>query len=97
VSGFSGTAGDSLRGVNDMMFSTKGRDNGQWANGNCAEDEARKGGWWFRSCSYSQLNGVYYNQGTFSGGNRGGIYWYHYRNNYLPNFAKVYMKIRQKA
>ena len=79
-----------------MMFSTRGRDNGEWDKGNCAEDDEMKGGWWFKRCSYSHLNGIYYNQVTFSG-DRGGIFWYHYRDNFLPNFTKVYMKIRQKA
>jgi len=48
VSGFSGTAGDSFIQVNDMMFSTRGRDNGEWDKGNCAEDDEMKGGWWFK-------------------------------------------------
>jgi len=82
--------------VNDMMFSTIERDNDEYENGNCAEGSSFKGGWWFNWCSDSQLNGIYYNPRTFSG-NHGGIHWYHYRNNRLPIFTKVYMKIRQKA
>ena len=51
ISGYSGTAGNSLAGDgtpshNGMKFSTWDRDNDKhWDNGNCAL--GYKGGWWF--------------------------------------------------
>ena len=65
VAGYSGTAGDSLRvgkgdknvDLNGMPFSTHDIDNGQ-----CSDDCAQlwKGGWWYKCCTYSQLNGIYH-------------------------------------
>ncbi|KAJ6651955.1 hypothetical protein lerEdw1_015897 [Lerista edwardsae] len=49
--------GDSLSYHNNMDFSTKDHDNDthQW---NCAK--RFKGGWWYKSCHYSNLNGLYF-------------------------------------
>ena len=57
VSGYSGTLGDSLAYHNELDFSTKDRDN-NGTTGDCAQ--ARKGTWWYDSCQYSNLNGIYY-------------------------------------
>ncbi|XP_017945505.2 fibrinogen-like protein 1-like protein [Xenopus tropicalis] len=56
---YSGGAGDALTAMNEtgmhdnMMFSTKDRDNDRWRN-NCAEE--KRGGWWFDSCGSALLN-----------------------------------------
>ena len=42
---------------NGMMFTTRDRDNDLWG-ANCASGEHR-GGWWYRSCAYINLNGNY--------------------------------------
>ncbi|KAM4663911.1 ficolin-1-like [Discoglossus pictus] len=51
-----GDAGDSLTYHNNMKFSTKDQDNDD-ATGDCAKKW--KGGWWYSSCYYSNLNGPY--------------------------------------
>ena len=58
VSGYSGTAGDSLDRHNGQAFSTKDRDSDTHAN-NCAQ--IYHGGWWYTDCHDSNLNGLYGN------------------------------------
>ena len=53
---YSGTATDKLTQHNGMAFSTKDRDNDK-AGGNCAV--IQKGAWWYKGCSYSNLNSNY--------------------------------------
>ena len=46
ISGYSGTAGNSLTYHNGKKFSTRDRDNDEsWSTRNCAQKD--KGGWWF--------------------------------------------------
>lgn len=54
--------GDSLSYHNNMNFTTKDRDNDVYLNYNCAE--LRQGTWWYRSCDFSNLNGLYINSKT---------------------------------
>ncbi|KAK3101749.1 hypothetical protein FSP39_006105 [Pinctada imbricata] len=63
VANYSGTAGDSLSGDTDQnvvhayqRFSTKDMDNDQ-STASCAQKY--KGGWWYKSCHMSNLNGEY--------------------------------------
>lgn len=57
VGGFSGNAGDSLAAThNGMKFSTKDQDN-DVNSSNCAI--VYTGGWWYRKCHASNLNGQY--------------------------------------
>ena len=56
VSGYSGSAGDALSYHNGMKFSTRDNDNDIW-NRNCAS--RGKGGWWYRNCDKSNLNGLF--------------------------------------
>ena len=57
LSGYSGTAGDSLAYHSGYRFTTRDQDNDAW-NSNCAQ--YYKGAWWYRSCYWSNLNGLYY-------------------------------------
>ncbi|XP_061176990.1 ficolin-2-like [Saccostrea echinata] len=57
VSGYSGTAGDSMADNNGMKFSTKNQDNDQYGSGACAT--SYHGAWWYNTCTLSNLNGEY--------------------------------------
>ncbi|XP_068728964.1 ryncolin-1-like [Montipora capricornis] len=58
-----------------QAFSTKDRDNDNYS-GNCAS--SHKGAWWYRSCHYSNLNGLYLNGKT----NASGMTWYYWKSSY---------------
>ena len=68
VSGYSGTAGDSMTYHHLSKFSTKDNENDDWS-GNCAIQ--RYGAWWYRGCAYANLNSIY-----GDGRSSQGIYWY---------------------
>ena len=63
--------GDSLSYHLGMQFSTKDHDKDMYWD-NCAELE--KGGWWYKACSQSNLNGRYI-QGGKTNGDMSGITW----------------------
>ncbi|KAL0150866.1 hypothetical protein M9458_053785 [Cirrhinus mrigala] len=56
VSGYSGTAGDSLTYHNGRPFSTRDRDPQPFIT-RCAM--SYRGGWWYRNCHEANLNGLY--------------------------------------
>lgn len=58
VSGYSGTAGDSLRFHNNMKFSTPMNDQDSARRKNCAR--TFQGAWWFNRCYSSNLNSFQY-------------------------------------
>ncbi|KAI8747837.1 BgiBFREP21.3 [Biomphalaria glabrata] len=57
IGNYSGNAGNSLSGHNNMFFSTFDRDNDILGDLNCAED--RSGAWWYGNCHRSNLNGLW--------------------------------------
>ena len=63
VSGYSGTAGDSMDTHDDLRFSTRDNDNDE-SGGNCAVGAI--GGWWYSGCYNANLNGHYFNTSTNS-------------------------------
>ncbi|XP_071150599.1 fibrinogen-like protein A [Mytilus edulis] len=63
ISDYHGTAGDSMKDsagqpMNGMKFTTRDKDNDiEYHGTNCAT--RKKGGWWYASCTYSNINGIY--------------------------------------
>ncbi|XP_062583930.1 ficolin-1-like [Saccostrea cucullata] len=57
VSGYNGTAGDSLYYHNGCKFSTKDQDNDKSSTRHCATEY--HGGWWYKFCYIANLNGLY--------------------------------------
>ncbi|XP_067305966.1 tenascin-R [Pseudorasbora parva] len=56
LSGYSGTAGDSMKYHNGRPFSTKDKDPDTLSI-HCAK--AYMGGWWYKNCYKANLNGIY--------------------------------------
>jgi len=92
VSGYSGNSGDSLTYHNGCGFSTYDQDNDNAAWGFCAH--ILRGGWWFKHCHASNLNGEYliYNQ-TQPAKHRG-VEWTSWKNSHSLKFVE--MKMRRK-
>uniref|UniRef100_A0A1I8PEH7 Fibrinogen C-terminal domain-containing protein n=1 Tax=Stomoxys calcitrans TaxID=35570 RepID=A0A1I8PEH7_STOCA len=87
---YRGNAGDALEYYKGSKFSTLDVDNDEDENTNCAK--LFKGGWWFKSCCLSDLNGPYL---TENYNIEDGVTWYDWRGlNYSLKFAE--MKIRSK-
>ncbi|XP_037723526.1 fibrinogen-like protein 1 [Drosophila subpulchrella] len=90
---FEGPAGDSLSYNLNDKFGTYDRDNDK-ARGNCAVDHA--GGWWYKACCISTLNGKYYSDGIKKDGPQG-IQWGTWQNyNYNVSLTASEMMIRPK-
>ena len=86
VSSYSGTAGDSLAYHNNMVFTTKDRDNDRRSGGNCAVEST--GAWWYRYCHASNLNGKYLgNKNDY-----GGAHWRHFRKFLSLKFIEMKMR-----
>ncbi|KAG8570629.1 hypothetical protein GDO81_011357 [Engystomops pustulosus] len=75
-----GTAGDSLRTQKDQAFSTKDQNNDKSSRSEKSCAEYFKGGWWFESCHFSNLNGEYLKGEHRVKGK--GIIWYTFRGNF---------------
>jgi len=76
VSGYSGTAGDSLVEHDKQRFTTPDRDNDPMIT-NCATFQ--KGGWWYHRCADANLNGLYYSSNNGYTDDQDGIYWATFR------------------
>ena len=87
-----GTTGsfDAMAGshsLNNMYFSTFDRDNDQ-NGGNCAVE--RRGAWWYRSCTHSNLNGPHTGQSGWRS-----LEWYNGSD--IIYYPSVEMKVRPKT
>ncbi|XP_048748752.2 ficolin-2-like [Ostrea edulis] len=91
VSGFSGTAGDSLAPHNGMEFSTYDNDNDNRTNENCAL--SWMGAWWYNGCHLSNLNGMYV---TAPVDYAGYMSWYSWKQKYVA-LKRALMMIRAKV
>ncbi|XP_071951901.1 uncharacterized protein [Antedon mediterranea] len=87
---YSGTAGDAMILHNHQRFSTFDRDNDAWT-GHCAEEYS--GAWWYESCHFTNLNGVYLNAPGSEYAK--GVVWRQWRG-YEYSLKFVEMKIRRK-
>ncbi|EDW28796.1 GL18754 [Drosophila persimilis] len=94
VGKYSGTAGDSLTEHHlNMKFSTLDRDNDIDENRYCADDLG--GGWWFRDCAHSSLNGKYYADGKSAPSKHDGILWGSWQHyDYTNSLTRTQMMIR---
>lgn len=87
IDGYSGSATDSMKYHNRRPFSTKDRDNDD-AHANCASRH-NKGGWWYHNCAYSNLNGVFGEDGWE------GIAWFDNGRNRWMNLRFTEMRMRK--
>ena len=71
------------------MFSTKGNDNDDSNDTQCAE--SYKGAWWYKACHRSNLNGLYL-QGPHSS-YANGINWVTFRDHY-NSLKRTEMKVK---
>ena len=91
VSGYSGTAGDSLTSHSGAGFSTKDRDNDK-SNGNCMS-RFKAGPWWHYNCFRSSLNGKYYSSQHLR--DWSGVIWQGWKPSY-HSLKTASMKLRKK-
>eukprot|EP00058_Branchiostoma_floridae_P028567 XP_002614058.1 hypothetical protein BRAFLDRAFT_57244 [Branchiostoma floridae] len=83
IGGYSGDTGDAIISVaqNGMKFSARDRDNDILSDTHCARWFS--GGWWYRRCTYSALNGAYYKLEDYHGSETGyGVYWGPWKGTY---------------
>ena len=90
-SNYYGTAGDAMGrmyyNLHNMQFTTYDRDNDVLRWSNCAKRV--QGAWWYRSCTDSNLNGLYLYEPHTTG-----MFWYRWKNSYY-SLKKSEMKIRR--
>jgi len=81
--------GDSLTYHLGQKFSTRDQDNDVYPGVSCAVRD--KGGWWYKYCHYSNLNGLY-RVGNYTS-SFDGVVWFHWKGWYY-SLRFTEMKIR---
>lgn len=81
-----GSCVDSLNYNRGATFSTKDKDSDSSPGSNCAVDH--QGAWWYKSCTGSNLNGLY----SPTGHDITGIYWYQ-KSHGIVHLKKVEMML----
>ncbi|KAI8488195.1 Fibrinogen- domains (FReDs) [Branchiostoma belcheri] len=94
VSGYSGTAGDSMKYNNGQKFSTVDRDNDATSSRHCSQWRGQ-GGWWYRGCGNAYINGRYLRNCGNSCPTSEGVVWGGWRF-YCYSLKSVSMKIRPR-
>ena len=87
IGDYSGPAGNSLGYSNGAPFSTRDQDNSQEQQG-CGI--SRGGAWWYKYCTYSNLNGIYLVPGTIDSS---AIQWHAFATN--AGLRRCEMKVRR--
>ncbi|XP_078667105.1 microfibril-associated glycoprotein 4-like isoform X1 [Branchiostoma floridae x Branchiostoma belcheri] len=103
VSGYSGTAGDgfylssssSSVYLYGQAFSARDVDRDAWSAGSCAGgNSAYTGGWWYKNCGLSALNGPYLRPSDRTSYSGYGIDWYPFGGSYWSYLKKSKMMVR---
>ncbi|XP_019617412.1 PREDICTED: microfibril-associated glycoprotein 4-like [Branchiostoma belcheri] len=103
VSGYSGTAGDGFylsttssgNYLSGQAFSARDVDRDAWSGGSCAGGHgAYTGGWWYKSCTTSALNGPYLRPSDRTGHSGWGIAWVRFGGSYFYYLKKSKMMVR---
>ena len=90
VSGYTGTAGDSLDYSNGQRFTTRDKDQDSHPRNNCAVQF--KGAWWYKSCHKSNLNGLYKYAKTVSYADS--VVWEEWKDyHYSLKFSEMKIKV----
>ncbi|XP_066297118.1 microfibril-associated glycoprotein 4-like isoform X2 [Branchiostoma lanceolatum] len=98
IGGYSGDAGDSMGSYhNGMKFSARDVDNDIDNSYHCAQ--FLSGGWWYRNCAYSNLNGPYFWMEDYHGTETGqGVKWHHWKGrHYSLKATKMMVRPRNFA
>ena len=95
ISGYTGTAGNSMSHDDYKPFTTKDSDNDFNDDFNCASDYLAKGGWWYYNCSYSSLAKSYFEFDLMHQKYWPAPQWYHLNYNY-NFFTSATMMFREK-
>ena len=85
---YNGNASDALAWHKGMAFSTKDNDNDR-LGGHCAT--IHKGGWWYRSCHKSNLNGLYLK--NVKSTNYNGIVWSTWQKGIPLKFTEMKLRV----
>ncbi|XP_053388744.1 CUB and sushi domain-containing protein 1-like [Mercenaria mercenaria] len=92
-----GTAGDSGKGLSynyNLPFSTRDRDLG---GGNCAAK--CHGAWWYKTCSYVNLNGRYLTPGTriINGSVTSGMVYLNFKDESLKSSKMMFRRVKKTS